>query len=494
MGNAMKTTKIYRTIDCYALDQVAEDAGVCGFQLMENAGNGMGRIIMARFAPKNACIVCGPGANGGDGYVVAKYLFEQGCAVSLLSLSPPNPNTVAAQMEARLPAGVQREVKTIPTDCEIIIDCMFGAGLDRPIIARPAVLIEQVNAHPAPVIAADLPSGINGDRAQPGTPSIIAAMTITFEVLKLAHVLEPARSQCGEIVVIDIGFPAGTIDQVEPIAVQNHPSLWPQIPVIPDMLSHKHNRGRLLVDCGGPLQSGAARLAARAGLRIGAGWVTLCGTEDAMQVCANHETSIVLSVRQQGEPIAEVMRSQTPDCVLLGPAGGVGEAMKRQVLDLLQTGTATVLDADALTSFAEHPQDLLEACHAKTVLLPHEGEFRRLFADLTTKTGNKISRVKAAAQRAGCTVLLKGADSVMADADGRVVVNTHTSSWLATLGTGDVLAGMVAGLMAQGQGGFDALCAAVWLHGELGRQLGAGLIAEDLPGAIPAMLQQFRGD
>ncbi len=488
----METAKIYRTEDCYVLDQLAEKAGVCGFQLMENAGNGMGRAIVARFAPKSACIVCGPGANGGDGYVIARYLYEQGCEVSLLAISPPQPNSVAAQMEARLPAGIQRGSASIPANCGIIVDCLFGAGLDRPITGESADLIDQINAHPAPVISADLPSGINGDDAQPGTPSIIAAMTITFEVLKSAHVLEPARNQCGEITVIEIGFPVGTIDQVEPVALQNHPSLWLNIPMEPSVTSHKHNRGRLLVDCGGPLHTGAARLAARAGLRIGAGWVTLSGTADAMQVCANHETSIVLSVRQPGEAITEILQVQKPNCVLLGPAGGVGEAMRCQVLDLLATGIATVLDADALSSFADQPQILLDACHAKTVLLPHEGEFRRLFPDLTTESGNKIHRVTAAAQRAGCTVLLKGADSVMANEAGRVVANTYTSAHLASLGTGDVLAGMVAGLMAQGHGEFDALCAAVWMHGELGRQCGTGLIAEDLPGAIPAMLQRFQ--
>jgi NAD(P)H-hydrate epimerase len=484
--------------NCYQADQLAVLRGIETLELMESAGSGMAKAIQEMFEPCKTVVLCGPGANGGDGFVVARRLHEAGWPVRVHLMAAPVPGSDSSRMLAILPTDLigrpLENFHNISDDIGLIVDCLFGAGLQRPISGELADLVLHMNQHKAKIAAADLPSGIHGDLSEPGKVSILADLTVTFGTFKLAHLLQPARAQCGIIKVVDIGFPADLMQNFPALAEENHPDLWPGIPKAPHALAHKHNRGRLLVACGGPLQTGAARLAARAGLRMGAGWVTLSGAQDAMAVCTRHETSIVLQERANNQSMSNLIQQKpAPDCVLLGPAGGVGPKMRDDVIQLLQSGQPAVLDADALSSFASDPDPLLTLCHENVVLLPHEGEFARLFPDLGPETGNKVSRIAAAARGAGCVVLLKGSDSTMADPSGKVVVNTHTSAHLATLGSGDVLAGMVGGLMAQGHESFAALCAAVWMHGELGKMLGAGLIAEDLPEAIPAMLQARTG-
>lgn len=483
--------EVLSTSNCYLADQLAVKSGIASIDLMENAGAGIARVIQQR---RNRCptwLVCGPGANGGDGFVIARHLSAAGWPVSIARIGRAKAKTDAGRMADLLPKEIVFTDQNIPSDTGLIIDCLFGAGLSKTISGDLAELVRKINADSAFVVSVDLPSGIEGDCPNPANTSIQADLTVSFEVLKPAHVLEPARNQCGEIKLIQIGFPGEILDQLPKIAIQNHPELWHHIPSAPNACSHKHNRGRLLVICGGPLQTGAARLAARAGLRIGAGWVTLAGGAQSMAVCGHHETSIVLAELTGSLGFAQFLQTQAPDCVLLGPAGGVGAKMRQDVLELLASGIPAVLDADALSSFSGDPKKLLNACQPHTVLTPHEGEFAALFPDLDQKFGTKIDRVKAAAIRAGCTILLKGSDSVIANEGGQVVVNNHTSNWLASLGTGDVLAGMVGGLIAQGNTGFAALCAAVWMHGELARNFGPGLIAEDLPAEIPKMLRQM---
>jgi len=492
----MASFDVYSTATCYAADKAAPKLGATAIALMEAAGAGIAERIISRFAPCPVLVFCGPGSNGGDGYVVARHLHLAGWSVVVSKWGHPPADTEAAAMEELLPTDIERldSPTEIPSSIQLIVDCLLGAGISRPVSGELADLIAGINQHPAKLVSADLPSGVFGDlqvQWEGEIPSVKADLTITFECMKPAHVLEPGRSQCGEVEVIKIGFPKGLMESFSPIAVQNHRSNWPQIPRIPNQMSHKHNRGRLLVLCGEPLRTGAARLAAIAGLRIGAGWVTLAGSAASMEICANHETSVVLVEREPEQSLLPLIETQKPDCMLIGPAGGLGVNMRADVLAALGCEVPIVLDADALSAFSTNPEMLFSACHSNTVLVPHEGEFARLFALFGPKFGNKIDRVRAAAKLAGCTVLLKGADSVIASPSGKVVVNNHTSNWLATLGTGDVLAGMVAGLMAQGHCGFDALCAGVWMHGDLGRRLGPGLIAEDLPASIASMLQDL---
>lgn len=457
---------------------------------MENAGAAMAKVIMAHYSPCRALVLCGPGANGGDGFVVARHLRNNGWQVEVQATHKPREGTDAHLMSSRTKWSVNGGDLALAQDVDLVIDCLFGAGLTRPLEGRMAQWIEVVNQSGIPVISADLPSGMPGDLQFDAGSVVRASHTITFEVKKPAHVIGIAAEYCGTLHVVSIGIPDTVLGALPALAVENTPQSWPEIPSIPNARAHKHSRGRLLVVTGSALCTGAARLAARAGLRIGAGWVSLFGPADAMSVCAHHETSLVLHERPEAGLLGDFLDDFRPNAVVLGPAGGVTDVMRQDVKDLLQRYIPTVLDADALTSFAAQPQELFALCHDQVVLTPHFMEFSRLFPDIVG-VGNKIEQVREAAERAGCVVLCKGPDTVIAGPGNQCTVNTHASPYLASMGTGDVLAGMIGGLLAQGNPAFPDACAAVWMHGELGRRAGPGLIAEDLPSILPQLLSDM---
>lgn len=265
----------------------------------------------------------------------------------------------------------------------------------------------------------------------------------------------------------------------------NRPELWLDRFPWPTAETHKHARGRLGVVSGGALSTGAARLAIRAGLRVGAGWVEALCPPDAAPVLASALEEAVLRPFD-GDLELERLAAEL-DAVVIGPAAGVGAATAANLRALERTGAALVVDADALTTFAGRPDELFAALDRDDVLTPHAGEFERLFPGLIGEAGRETAAARAA-ERAGAVVLLKGPETVVAAPDGRLVLNRADAPWLATLGTGDVLAGLIGGLSAQGLSGFDAACAAAWLHSEAARRFGLGLIASDLPNAVPAVL------
>lgn len=454
---------------------------------MENAGAAMAQVIQEIYSQCHVLVLCGPGANGGDGYVVARHLRKAGWPVDVLASHNPGAGTDAHAMAAKTPWSCCGAELEIDEKFELIVDALFGAGLARPLEGRMAQWVNAVNKTGLPVISADLPSGLPGDMQFKSDIVICADHTVTFEVKKPAHLIGNMLRNVGSVHVVSIGIPGQALKSLPALAQENSPLLWPDILRAPDITVHKHARGRMLVVTGGYLQTGAARLAARSGLRMGAGWVSLYGPEKSMQACASHETSLVLHAREEKPDFGVFLGDFKPHAVVLGPAGGVSAQMRHDVRALCQHNIACVLDADALTSYADNPDALFALCHGKTVLTPHAGEFARLFPDLTGQ-GNKIDQVRVAANRAGCVVLCKGADTVIADPQGNCVVNSHATPWLASMGTGDVLAGMIGGLLAQGHEPFWATCAAVWMHGEVGKMRGPGLIAEDLPELIPDML------
>jgi hydroxyethylthiazole kinase-like uncharacterized protein yjeF len=338
----------------------------------------------------------------------------------------------------------------------------------------------------APVVAVDLPSGFNGDTGRPvGDTAFDAALTVTFHRRKLVHVLTPGREACGEVVVAGIGLPDGG----ESGLTENLPGLWADKMPWPKATIHKHRRGRLGVVGGGASHTGAARLAARAGLRIGAGLVTVLSPPDALNIYAAALEAVM--VRPFENEAGLTGAAETLDAAVIGPAAGIGETTVRNLLALVQTGAALVVDADALTSFRADPSSLFSALDRDDVLTPHEGEFERLFPGLLAAGPQRVAATQAASKRSGTVVLLKGADSVIAAPDGRTAVNLNGSAWLATAGSGDVLCGFIAGLIAQGMDSFDAVCAAVWIHAECAALHGPGLIAEDLPGLAPAVLTRL---
>lgn len=464
-----------------ALEQQRFAQGLSSLAAMEAAGLAVAQICAERLVPGTALVLCGPGNNGGDGFVCARHLQEIGWDVTVATWSDPAVmRGDAAAMRDRW-SGRTLPITALGGDVGygLVVDALFGIGLSRPL--NPSGKLRSIAARARLRIAVDVPSGLNADTGA-WDPLFPSDVTVTFGAKKPGHLLLPGRLACGEVLVAGIGLEPEMANLFETAP-----------PLLPEgrLDWHKYARGAVLAVSGGMTSTGAARLAARAALRIGAGVVTLLSPPDAAMVNACHLSAIMLKVVRDTAEAIDAARDARVRAVVLGPGLGVGAATAELVLALLGTGTPLVLDADALTSFAGAPARLFQAlagCAAGTVLTPHEGEFARLFPDLA---GDKLSRAQAAAARAQATVLLKGADSVIAAPDGRAAINGHAAPWLATAGSGDVLAGMIAGLMAQGLPAWDAACAASWLHGEAGIRGGRGLIAEDLPELLPAILQSL---
>jgi hydroxyethylthiazole kinase-like uncharacterized protein yjeF len=466
-----------------AADRQTIAAGTPGIVLMRRAGAGVAAAIMARWTPRSAVVLCGPGNNGGDGFIVAGALANAGWPVSVAldgerEALRGDAALAAADWTGPLPRVTPASVR----GADLIVDALFGAGLARPLGALAAETLRTAEASGAPIVAVDLPSGLPGDAPQPLAYAPRCALTVTFHRRKPAHVLEPARSLCGEVVVVDIGLTS------PPLALfENTPALWAAKFPWPTTSSHKHSRGRLVVVSGEMGSTGAARLAARAGLRIGAGLVTILSPPDALAVNAAHLEAVMLRPFDSDIELEEA--AADVDAVVIGPAAGVNDATIANLLALANTGAALIVDADALTAFRGDPGELFQALDRDDVLTPHAGEFERVFPGLLKTSPERITATRRAAARATAVVLLKGPDTVIAAPDGRAAVNLNGSPWLATAGSGDTLAGFIGGLIAQGMDSFEAACAGVWIHAEAARLHGPGLIAEDLPGLAPAVLK-----
>ena len=464
-------------------DRAAIEAGASGPQLMERAGAAVAEAIAARFEPRPSVVLAGPGNNGGDGYVIARKLVERGWSVRLEVLAPPKtPDAVVAR--GLWSGDVQPLSQRLSPD-ELVIDALFGAGLDRPLGQEAARLARQAQRSPEHVVAVDTPSGLAGDTGRPvGDACFRAALTVTFHRRKPAHVLQPGRGLCGEVVVADIG-----LGPVHTRLHENGPELWLGRFPWPSVTAHKTVRGRLIVVSGEAWNTGAARLAARSGLRIGAGLVTLYSPPEALIVNASHLEAVMLRGFETDAELESA--ASNVEAVVIGPAAGVTEATLSNVLALARTGAALVLDADALSVFRDDPSELFSVLDRDDVLTPHAGEFERLFPGLLAGEPERISAVRTAAARAQAIVLLKGPDTVIAAPDGRAAVNLNGSPWLATAGSGDVLAGFIGGLVAQGMDSFEAACAGVWIHAACAETFGPGLVSEDLPGLAPEVLNRL---
>ena len=481
--------EIISVADMRAIDARAAALGVPTRTLMENAGAAVAVAIQARWPPRPTLVLCGPGNNGGDGFVAARKLAEAGWPVRVALLGDRAALSGDAADAASAWTGWldQAEVGLVEPGA-LIVDALFGAGLSRPLDGVAAALAAA--SATLDVAAIDVPSGLPGDGAQPLGPTFRAALTVTFVRKKPAHVLSPGRSLCGEVIVADIGAPAAAVDERQITLRENGEALW-RLPW-PDADAHKHARGHVMVVSGGHGHTGAARLAARAALRAGAGLVTVLSPTASMRENAAQLTAIMLC--EVRDAAAVCAAAKDAGALVIGPAAGVTPRTRETVFALAEAGVRLVLDADALTTAADDPREFFARLPPDAVLTPHPGEFRRLFPDLAEGRSTRIERTRAAAERAGCVVLLKGADTVVAAFDGRAVVNTTGSPFLATAGSGDVLAGLIAGLAAQGMGAFDSACAGAWLHGRLGERLGAGLIADDLPEALPGLLDALAPD
>jgi len=489
--------ELLTTAEMATADRLTIEGGTPGIRLMEQAGRAVADAV-TRHSPGSVCVVAGPGNNGGDGFVCARILAERGYPVRLLLVGERDKlkgdaaeasRSFSGLVEAAQPAGL--------AGADLIVDALFGAGLDRPASGAALTMIEAINAARGPVVAVDLPSGINGTSGAVMGTAVRAGETVTFFRRKPGHVLLPGRLHCGTVEVADIGIADSVLSRIAPRIFANVPTLWSGRFPVPEPGGHKYRRGHAVVVSGDQSHTGAARLAARGALRAGAGLVTLASPREALAV--NAAASLALMVRPVDgtAELSAMLADPRLNAVVLGPGGGVGAPMREMVLAALTGDRAVVLDADALTSFAETPETLFAAVKARgasaTVLTPHDGEFARLFKFGLQQAdkASKYDRSRWAADASGAVVLLKGSDTVVAEPDGRASITENAPPWLATAGSGDVLAGFIAGLLAQGMPAFEAASAATWLHGETGSEVGPGLIAEDLPEALRAVYRRL---
>ncbi|KAA5804466.1 NAD(P)H-hydrate dehydratase [Alkalicaulis satelles] len=481
--HALLTPDAMARADAYAVSK-----GVSGETLMAAAGAAMVRAIEARWAPRPAAVLCGPGNNGGDGWVAARLMKKSGWPVQVFSAVPVTALKGDAASAARGWTGRVEALEACdPARFALVVDALFGAGLSRPLEGEAARLAEACREGPV-VVSADVPSGLDGAAGRAEGAAFKADLTVTFHRLKPGHVLQPGRVLCGEIVCADIGIPDGWEAEAAPCAQLNHPDLWPVPGLELEAETHKHRRGRLTILSGPAGSGGAAQLAARAGLLGGAGFVTLALPSDAAPAS---DPLLVSRPLGQGDLAAHLSDTRA-DAAVIGPGAGLHDALKVRVAAALERRIPLVLDADALTVFADAPEALFAQLHPRCVLTPHAGEFARLFPGLAEGALNKIEAAREAARLAHAIIVYKGPDTVIAAPNGAVRVNVHASARLATAGTGDVLAGLTGAFLAQGAAPFEAACAAVWLHGDAGRRLGPGATAGDVLACLPQALAAER--
>lgn len=470
-------------------DAFAIAGGVPGRVLMEAAGAAVAAAAMERHARRPVVVLCGPGNNGGDGFVAARRLRKAGWPVRLVLFgSVGSLKGDAAWAAGTWTGAVEQWSSSTLDDAPLVIDAIFGAGLSRPVDGEIAAAIALVNARKLPIVAVDVPSGLHGDTGEILGCALEAETTVSFFRAKPGHYAVEGLRRCGSLLIADIGIPAQAVTEIAPRAWLNAPALWAHLLQRANIADHKYTRGHLTI-LAGPHATGAARLAALAGRRVGAGLVTIAAYRSTLPAFQAAEPGNLIVEADDGAMFAHLLGDERRNAILIGPGSGAGDRTKDSVLAALDARRSVVLDADAITAFAADPDLLFRSVRGPTLLTPHEGEFRRIFPDLGGVAG-KLERVRQAAARSGATVLLKGPDTVIAEPDGRAIINVHASPALATAGSGDVLAGLIGGLLAQGLTPFAAASAAAWLHGECALQFGGpGLIAEDLPALLPRALQ-----
>ncbi|HEX8226056.1 MAG TPA: NAD(P)H-hydrate dehydratase [Allosphingosinicella sp.] len=443
-----------------AAEAAAIAAGTPAAMLMEGAGTAASEAIWRFAGPLPALVLCGPGNNGGDGYVIARRMAERGTRVRVASSAEPRtPDAQAARAAWDGPVESLAEAAPAP----LVVDALFGTGLARPLDEALARRLCELAGSARVRVAVDLPSGIATDDGAILSPVPDFDFTVTFATLKPSHLLQPAARHMGRIVVADIGISAESR-----LTVLERPALRS-----PGPDDHKYSRGYLLV-VGGSMP-GAAALAAGAAVRAGAGYVALVGEGGTVPDCV---------VRKPASALNEALADRRVDAVLVGPGLGRGEEAWRRLCEVMDGPHPVVLDGDALWLMA-HRRRSWER-NAPIVATPHAGEFRALYGD----EGSKVEAARAAAARSGHRIVYKGPDTVVAAPDGEAAISRSGSAWLASAGTGDVLAGAIAAQLAAALAPFEAAGAGIWLHGRAAELAGPGLVADDLPGHLPAALAE----
>ena len=467
-------------------DRLTVADGKSVIELMENAGSAVAKEIVKRWSTRPVIVLCGPGNNGGDGFVVARILSAMGWPVRVALLGSREKLTGASRHNAGLWHGIIEALNpAVLTGAELVVDAIFGAGLSRALEGVSAETLASAAKLKIPIVAIDVPSGMMGDTGE-ALGAVASQLTVTFFRKKPGHLLLPGRQLCGEVIVADIGIDPKVLTQIVPNTFENDPCLWSKaLPQLHDG-GNKYTRGHALVSGGYPI-TGAARMAACAAARSGAGLTTVAVSPVAFPIYAASLTSIMVQPLSEPNDFHRLLDDKRYTAFLIGPGAGTAEETRNRVLAMLKTSRPTVLDADALTAFANDPLTLDQAITGPCVMTPHDGEFRRLF----DPSRDKLTRTRVAAKRSGAIIILKGSDTVITAPDGRSIINSNAPPTLATAGSGDVLSGFVLGLLAQGMEPFLAAAAAVWLHGAAANEFGIGLIAEDLPDLLPIVLRRL---
>lgn len=479
------------TEEMRSADRLTIEGGRPGAELMEAAGRHVAAALER--APKKGrlAVLCGPGNNGGDGFVVARLARKAGWEVRLGLLGDPRKlSGDAAVMERVWNGGIEEASPALLDGADCVVDALFGAGLARPLEGRAAELVEAINASDAFTVAVDIPSGLDGDSGLVQGVAVDADVTVTFFRARPGHLLMPGRLLCGEVIVGDIGIKPDVLDVIRPSAFRNLPPLWAEYFPVPRLDGHKYFRGHVLALTGGATSTGAGRLAAAGALRAGAGLVTVGSPGDALSVNAAHLTAIMLTRCDGAADLERLLTEGKRFTLCMGPGLGVNDNTWAMSCTAMNLRVPAVFDADVLTTGAQHKDEFCKGLHDRVILTPHVAEFRRVFPEVLAE--GRLAAARMAARETGAIVVLKGPDTVTASPDGRAAIAANAPPDLATAGAGDVLAGITAALLAQGMPPFEAACAGVWLHGEAATSFGPGLTADDLPGQLPGVLARLR--
>lgn len=454
------------------MEQSAIAAGITEQVLMQRAGEGVVEVILAKFAPCPTVVFCGPGKNGGDGKIVAQLLEEKGWPVEVVNLKDLPP---------------LEKIEALLNQAGLIVDGLFGTGLSHPLEENMVTLITLINSSLKPVVSIDIPTGIETNSGGCYGASIQAALTVTFFRPRTGHYLLPGRAHKGELFVKDLGLPDSFFHPIT--AHLNDPSLWNDSLKDPQLLNHKYDRGPCLI-IGTGCMPGAIRLATLAARRIGAGLLRVICKKEEYPLFATTAWGEIITPITSADEFLKWIEDKHFRALLWGVGTYPHESTREQAIMTLLTKKPCVLDGGALSSFAGKTSELETHIHENVILTPHEGEFLRLFPHLAF-LNNKAEKALKAAAEIGAIIVLKGNDTVIASPQGELIINANAPATLSTAGTGDVLAGMMVSLLAQGLPPFQAAAAAVWIHGEAANHRGLGLIAEDLPGEIPSVLQEL---
>ena len=485
------------------LDILSIKNGVSLSNLMENAGEASFDIIINQIIPNilnfnnKITILCGPGNNGGDGFVIAKKLCQKNFDVTVCS--PFDKHKFNPTVKTKLKSctfDIVNPSQKLFKRADLIIDALFGVGLNRDINKELSYLIKLVNKEKKFVVSIDIASGLDSDTGEERPISINADHTISFQTPKPCHYLLPGKIKTGKLSIVQIGIPKKVFNNIKNLSkiYLNTMDLWKSHFPRPNEYDHKYSRGHLLVQSGDKFSTGASRLASLSALRVGAGIVTLASTDESAMINAAHLTSVMVKNINTKKDFIDFYNKRKVNAFLIGPGCGLTKYTKELSLVAIKTGLPVVLDADSISVFEDEPNELFSAIkkyNKNVILTPHEGEFKRIFKN---SIGSKISKASKASRESSAIIIYKGNDTIISSPNSHLAISDKTSPFLATAGSGDILAGICAGLLSQGMDAFMAACAGQWFHKKIGEISGPGMIADDMPGFIETFLPNILGE